>query len=96
MSKTMTKTITSVALLAAGSLYMGGAVAQGIIPAQAGEYSADRQWIRMPDPERDWAVAPHQYEFKGGKLTHVDSLDHEQPRPAFERRSTQNRPASTD
>lgn len=96
MRKTMARTLISTTLLAASSLYIGGAFAESMRPPQGGDYSRDGQWVRMYGPEGSWAPAPHRYEFTSGKLTHTDSLDHEQRRTADERRPAPNHLAPID
>lgn len=33
--------------------------------------------------EREWARIPHSFDFAGGKLTHSDQFDHNQPKPSL-------------
>ena len=96
MRKTMTRTIISATLLAASSLYFGGAFAETMKTPRAGEYSPDGQWVQMYGPEGGWVPAPHRVELTGGKLTHTDSLDHDQLRTVDERRTAPDHQAPVD
>lgn len=92
MRKTITRAIVSATLLASSSLYIGTALAGTTQPPQAGDYSPDGQWVKMHGPEGDWAPAPHRYDFRNGKLSHSDSLDHQQRTASADNKSfTPNR-----
>ncbi len=53
-----------------------GTAATAVGPPQAGDISADRQFVFLGD-DGGWQLRPMEYRFQGGRLVHVDDpVDH--------------------